>query len=998
MSLWHELGLSLGEIPHLYDQIALAATKISPALKAQPGTTSKQEGIKDIFEGVAESGATLRSQGMDDALIIATVAKQIENLGSTGTKVGTQMSTMFASLNQGGKPLQTWVNILGPDAFKDSESFMDAAIAKTNELVKAQAHGDLHVKPYTMNTWRTFIETLKETKTLADQIRGHSEGTLDLIAGAQMNTYNGQVERLKASFQELNLALGTEILPGVTRFITLLSGSVLPALSANSGAVVKLVVGLGELGVAYLGLLGINKAAAALAGYAAEAQGAALIAREFGASQLSTVPAMESAAAQMLREQAALAALQRQMAAIVEWQAGGLATACERLGITEADLATVTGTKLPTALAIAGGAMGAFASRVMGVLGPLLKVYGIMQLVQAGIGVFDSAGNASNVLNSKLLQKEGATGQEWASVLNPLNFANNAQNVFSTILGKDQNASQFFANDLRRNATLRDLNSEFDSANTRGDKGKANEIRQQMVDLLRQDYTEQHSKSVKGYDQLDKINKTLQDEMNRLKGGTPLGMTMPGDLTKPKAPHLATEQQIAAEQTNKDKADAMAEISKWRDTANAAASYAKTIMEVGKSQGFTADMVKKLEGYLNLQKTAIQNGENAAKNEITTLDAQKSHLEALIKTHGGHVDAQGNLHGGDKTSAVYAEAKSWRMAEEAITKAHGAIEGYEAAKAKLAVSSASMIGEAEAWQQAAAAYQKGAPPTVAHTSSMSLGFLGHGVQGMTQGGNNPLSSSTALDSYLKNLDDNLSHTTTTLGKFYQASGQVSTLKDLGAAVYSLYQKAKDPGELAALAGILVKINEAGEKAALGVKDADKSTADFNKNLSSLVSKTASTDAAGIGKLLGLSTGDIDAQRELIDGYQQINDSLEQINEWVTQEAGSYTNLQNYQKQMVTDAVQYLNIQRQLVPLLAQQQQIESSIAFQATQATLEKAGQVQLDQVINRLMGTQSNTNVREQLYKSAKDGSWMSPAQSMPRRTTSPTPSVTGGSRPSSR
>jgi len=106
ISLWHELGLSLGQIPHLYDQIAFAATKISQVLNAQPGGgKSRQEGIKDIFEGVSESGATLRAQGMDDALIIATVAKQVENLGSTGSKVGNQISTLFGSLNQGGKQL-----------------------------------------------------------------------------------------------------------------------------------------------------------------------------------------------------------------------------------------------------------------------------------------------------------------------------------------------------------------------------------------------------------------------------------------------------------------------------------------------------------------------------------------------------------------------------------------------------------------------------------------------------------------------------------------------------------------------------------------------------------------------------------------------------------------------------------------------------------------------------------------------------------------------------
>lgn len=977
VSIWHELGLSLGQIPHLYDQIALAATKISPVLKAQSGTTSKQEGIKDIFEGVAESGATLRAQGMDDSLIIATVAKQIENLGSTGAKVGTQVSTMFGSLNQGGKQLKEWVKILGPDAFKDSEHFMDAAISKVDELKQAQADGLLHVKPQTMNTWRTFIETLAQVKQLADDIRGHSEGILDKIAGAQMNTYNGQVDRLKSSFQELNLALGTELLPGVTRFISLLSGSALPAIAANSGAVVKLTIGLTELGVAYLAMLGMSKVTGVLTAFAGEAQTAAIVAREFGVAQLGTVPAMEAAEVQMMREQEALGVLQRQLA-VVEWQTGGLAKACAALGVTEGDLAVVTGTKLPGALTVAGSAMAAFASKVLTVLGPLLKVYGVMQLIQAGVGVFDDAGNASNVLNAKLLQKEGA-GQEWASTLNPLNFASNVQNLFSTVLGKDSAGNTFFANDLKRNATLRDLNSEFNKANESGDKGRANDLRQQMVNLLRQDYTEQHSQNVKGYDQLDKIDKTLQDEMNHLMGGTPAGMTMPGDLSKDKTKGQATEQQIAAEQTNKIKADAMAEISRWRDTANAAGSYAKTLMDIGKASGFTDPLLAKIVGHLNDQKTALENGENAAMREIQALTTQQKHLDDLLKSHGAHLDAKGNVHGGDKSAAVYAEAKSWRMAEEAITKATGALNLYEASKAKLSMESATMLGEAKAWAAIHDAISN-QPKTIGSVSSThSLSFLGYkGIVGSGSAPNEPLSSPEALDTYIKGLDQNLSQATTTVQKFNIATSQVSTLKELGATIFKLYTQTKDPQELLAYSKALSEIDKAGSTAAKGIVEANKATSDFDKNLENLIAKTAASDAEGIGKLLGLSPGDIDAQKTLIDGYNQINDDLRQIDQWVTQQAGSYNGLDATQKSMVQNAVNYLNIQQQLIPLLAQQQTIQSSIAYQALQTTLEKTGEEQLDQTINRLMGTQSNMKVRQQLYDQAKNGEYMSAPQTM--------------------
>lgn len=972
ISMWHELGLSLGQIPHLYDQIAFAATKIARPLKAQPGTGGKEEGIKDIFDAVAESGATLKAQGMDEATIIATVAQQIENLGQQGTKAGSVISTMFASLNQGGKPLKTWVDALGgPGAFKDADTFMEAAITHVQELKQANADGALHVKPYTLNTWRAFINTLDEVKQRADEIRAHSAGFLQIISEAQMNTYNGQVDRLKASFQELNLALGTQLLPTATKFISFLSGSMLPMLAANSGAVVGLVKAGMMLGAAYLVMLGITKVSSAMMAFRSETESASIIAKDFGVAELGTVAGMEAATAAMNEQKAALALLKDQLA-VVEWETGGYQKQLAALGVTEADVAAITERTLPGALATAGRAFGGFAASILRTMAPLLEIYAVMQLVSAGMSAFDDRSNMLHSLDVHLAQKQSLGSRVGYAASNFLN-GGDAQTAIAAMFGRDKAGLAQFNNLAKGDPELRKLTEELKASHSDAHKDA---LRQQILLQAGQDYDQKHFKNIPGYNNLDHIPKWLQDIMNRAKGGTPSGITMPGDLTKPTKPHLATEQQIAAEQTNKDKADAMAEISKWRDTANAAGSYAKTLMDVGKAQGFTDSIVARLTKHLTDQKNAIENGENAAKAEITTLTAQQGHLEALIKKHGGHLDANGNLHGGDKTSAVYAEAKSWRMAEEAITKAKGAIQGYEAQKSKLSFESSQMLGEAKAW----AAISDAIPKTVAAvTSKANLSFLGYkGVAGTGTPSQNPLSGENQFNSYIKGLDDNLSHATSTLGKFYTASNEVSTLKELGATIYGLYQSTKDPAELAVFAKMLVAINEAGLKAQKGVQEAKTATEEFDKSIQDLTTKTAASDAQGIGKLLGLSTGDIDAQKTLIDGYGQINDAFEQIDRWVTQEAGSYAGLQEYQKQMVQGAVQYLNIQRELLPLLAQQQTIESSIAYQATQQTLEKAGQAQLDATIDRLMGTQSNSTVREKLYQAAKDGSWMSPSQTL--------------------
>lgn len=909
---------------------------------------------------------------MDDALIIATVAKQVENLGTTGSKVGNQISTLFGSLNQGGKQLKEWVKILGPDAFKDSETFMDSLIAHVDQLKQAQADGLLHVKPQVINTWRTILETLQQTKELADHIRGKSNGTLELISEAQMNTYSGQVDRLKASFQELNLALGTELLPTVTRWISITSGTVLPVLAANSGAIIALVKAGMLLGGAYLLMLGITKVSGAFQAFTIEGQSAAIVAQQFRNAELDSVPGMQAATEEMNLQKAALAQLAEQQK-VALWQSEQLAIQCKQLGITEEELAVITGERMPGAFARASLAVRGFAGSIVASMAPLLMMYAAMEAVTGGLAAFDDRSNMTNVLNTNLLRKQGG-GAEWFHSLNPLNLGSNAENVVSTLTGRDKLAQTQFDNLAKSDPQLEKLYTEFKASH---DTAHQDALRQEILLQAGQDFDSKHFKNVPGYGNLDHIPPWLQAEMNRAMGGTPAGMTMPGaGVGAGKKAPQATEQQIAAEETNKDKADAMAEISQWRDKTNAAASYAKTIMEVGKAHGFTSDMVAKLAGHLRDEKTAVQNGENAAKAEIVTLEAQQKHLEALLKTHGATLDAKGNVHGGDKSAAVYAEAKSWRMAQEAIEKAQGAVAGYEAQKAKLSASSSQMYGEATAWQKAAAAYQQNDPATVGHVASLDLGFLGKSISGTPNG--NPFSTQSSLEEYLKNLDDQLAHTTTTLGKFSQASNQVSTLKDLGAAIYALYTSTKDPAQLAVYAQMLIGINKAGGEAAKGVTEAQKSTNEFAKNIQDLTTKVATADAEGIGKLLGLSQGDIDAQKTLIDGYNQINDELTQINQWVTQQAGSYANLNATQKQMVQNAINYLNIQQQLIPLLAQQQTIESSIAYQATQATLEKAGQEQIDDAINRLMGTQSNDRVRQQLYDAAKDGTWMSPAQSV--------------------
>ncbi|HEY1680225.1 MAG TPA: hypothetical protein VGF98_01095 [Candidatus Tumulicola sp.] len=983
VSIWHELGLSLGQIPKLYDQIAYAATRIAPVLKAQPGTSSKNEGIRDIFEGMAESGATLRAQGMDDALIIATVAKQIENLGQTGSKVGTQVSTMFGSLNQGGKQLKEWISILGPGAFQDSEHFMDAAIANVDKLKQAQADGLLRVKPQTINTWRTFIETLQQTKDLADQIRGKSQGTLELIASAEMSTYNGQVERLKASFQELNLALGTQLLPTATRVASFLSGTLFPVLAAHSGAVIGAATSVIKLGVSYGFLLGFSRVAAMLQGTGAAAAAAAanvtvlkgaqteaaLSAQTFVNAELNTVGAVNDATAQMEREQAALQMLQAKIEA-VNWQLGGFAAACEKAGVAMADVQAVAEASATRGLSAFAAGLGTIAGNAIRAIGPLAAMYAAMSALQN----FDKMSRIDAAVDMGTHGAEsggkGILDTTGDIVKNPL-------------LVPDGDAANALRDRIKANGgtMAKQLNNAmwtlYDNPHaTNDDRTDAGELIKQ---LLAQEYNKiHHTGDVPGYDKLDQIPPWLQKLLDQAKGGNGAGMTMPGaGLGGGKKPKVATEQQIAAEAVNKDKADAMAQISKWRDTANAAEQYVKTLTKVGAANGFTEDTVKKLAAAFKTQNDAIYNGQTATEKEIKSLDAQKQHLEDLIKTHHASLDAKGNVKGGDRSSAVYAEAKAWRMADEAITKAKGNLQLYNTQKEKLKETQSTTMAEANAWSSLSA----NVPKHIAGVHSMPMSFLGYGdVKGVGSSSAPAMSSPQAFQFYISGLDDSLSHVTTTMGKLATAGGQVNTLKEMGATIYALYEKLKssDPKQAAVFAQMLVEINKAGLKANQGLSEADKSLSEFRKNMDGLIGSLASKNAEDLGKLMGLDDGSVQAQKTLIDGYNSIDDSLQKIDEWVKSTAATTGGLTEADQQRVKSATQLLGLQQQLLPLLAQQEQIQNSIAYKATQSALEKAGEQVIDQSISRLMGNQNNAQTREAAYKEAISGTALSGMQSL--------------------
>lgn len=975
VSIWREMGMALGEIPGMYDKIAYAATKISPVLKAQPGSTSKQEGMKDIFEGLAQSAGELHSQGLDTAHVIALVATQVESLGENGKQVGRSLSTMFGALNQGGKQLKEWTTLLGKDAFKDSDTLMASLVNNVDKLKQAKADGFLQIRSQQMNTWNTFVSTLERVKQLADEINSHSNGTLQFISEAQMNTLNGQMERLKASTQELNLAFGQQLLPTALRFVGFLNSSLLPALAAHAGMITQVAQGVMQLGVAYLGMLAWNKVGITLDGVSssmlkmrneanlakisvydlAVADGSARDgAMAFVNAELSTPAAIDDARAAMTRQQQALDYLKEKLT-VVQWQTEQFRLECEKLGVTMDAVSDIAGTKAPGRLEAFGNAAVSAVGKISAALGPLLKFYALIQGITSFMNVYDDKGNMQNFVGEKLRSKQGGVAQ-FLYGLNPTHFAGGAQNIFSTILGKDKQGNDFFNQILNtkspQGSTAWKIQHEYGvytSALKKGNGHAAQVAYQDILGLVGVQY-DAHHQDVNGYDSLDDLTKKAQDDMNRFKGGSGESMTFPG--TGGAKTKQATEQQIAAEAVNKAKADAMSLISLNRDLASAANTTIATIEAVGKAHGFTSQMVDQLTAAYLKEQLAVRGEQSAAEKEIKTLEGRKESLKKQIESHGAQIDAKGNVtKKGDGSSAVYAEAKAWRMAEEAINKARGAIEQYKAKRNELAEKAKDDIAHAQTESDMSVLF--GEPlKSIGGVTTLGLRSLGTSLA-IPPIPKETLGSIEGLNEHLKDVKASAGTAVGAYNQWQAALLASNGLRDIEAKLVA-YVRAQEAAGHAIDPALIATI-----------KAYDKAIGDFGKtaeaqagkvqeltdSITGLLSNAIGKNLDDIGSLLGLDKGSVQEQKTLIDGYKSINDELKQMDTWVKDYGGTYADLPPQAKAMVDQMGQQVQLQQQLVPLLAEEERIRNSIAYKATENVLQSAGDQGISDVVDRMIG-----------------------------------------------
>lgn len=979
-----QLGVQLNQLPAIYDSVAYAALRLSEPLRAIG--VNGQEGMKDLLEGLAESSATLGSVFPKDAnAVIAVVAQQVTALGESGKEAAKNLSTMFAALQGGGAKRAEFEKILGVDAFKSTDNMLQSMKQHVQELYQAYADGKLGVRPQQYETLQTFEKTLEKTKDLYDQLNQHSGGSLDLVAFAEMDTYQAQVDKLKTAIQAFTITIGNELLPTATQLVRVLSTEVFPTMEHMVPVFLEVTRGAVLLGGAFLAMQAYSKFANIWDGFrvgalqAAQAEIALAnteeIARAAGfqnAAQMQVTAerlAMVTAADEQLAAANTLAA---QSFARLGSDAGisadaltafdaktveaGLAV--DKLALDE-DVAATAATRLTTAAVTTGGVLRGIGAAALSSLGPLAAIAAAMLAVQAAMNGLDNAKDAGLSVQTGLGKQAFGNMpfmEKLRHSLSPTTWFDAAGSGFQVAGANMSGHGKYLSNEYQQqvlnNAVkdptvgpqLRDWLGTYQSRLNKNDNVGALDASKQIGQLIQQYVNNQG---------MSRPDKTYADLMAAIQKSTTSTEALTHTLGAPDSDHVfsktgsggkvkrATEQQVAAEGVNKTKADAMAAISAARDQASAAADTIKALKEQAAQTGWTADAVDQLTAAYNKEQQAQVLGETAAKVEITNLEKRKQAIEALIAKHGAHIDKQGNLSGGDGSSAVYAEAKAWRMAQEAIEKATGAVGIYEAKRKLLSTQEQKDILAATGASVFSGLQNQGQLSTIG-TSTNPYSFYGGET---APRGESPFDSTTykGMEQYAQSLMDYVSKSKTALGKLDTATADMPILEQALKNAVETFKKTGDPAALALAQKLSTDLYGLRDAAT----EAKQKMQDLNQQLEDTYLSITGKNVQDIGQLLGLDKGSIDSMNALVDGYKQIDSELKKIDSIVKEYGGSFANLPIQQKQMIEGLTQQIKLQQQLLPLIQQQKAIEGSVAYQDTVNALTKAG----DSAIQSLMG-----------------------------------------------
>jgi hypothetical protein len=918
-----QMGMSGEKLPALYDQIAESATRMAVPLNNLSGK-GKMEAIKEVFEGLAGSAATLKSMGFIDAktgdasVAIATISTLVQSLGKDAKTVSSSLDAMFAALEGKGKQRQTFFDIIdkghsgGPGS---PEEMIDRMIAARSQLLDAAAKGELGVRPQQFETLTAYLGVLEKIKASAADVRNNSKGMLDTIATAQMALLQGQTDRLRASIQQFSISLGKEFIPMALGTMQSLDG-MFNSMTATTGAIATGAKVAVQFGLAILTWQGITKVTAALQAMAQQQTAAAITTGQFGVAESDAMAAMAEATTTMQQQQAALDILSKN-AGVAAWEMGGFAAACAKAKVPMADVITMAGTNAVTGFGAMATAVRGAALSLLEMAGPLLAIQQAMAFfstfsskgneVNAGLDLAaikgapispDKVGRAIGFVGSHSFgaafgasKLDSALNNEVYSVEQDKTLGPQARALWTNLQeaqrGKVRGLVDTPLSGKRKGPYGFDFSGQQEIGWRQGSADETQAVRDESVEGLR-GLIEQYeaSRSVKGYSKIDPQGKALQDMLAQLKkqyqttaGAAEMPQYGASDTGKT---HVPTTDEMFRHQIDNEKAWSQAYITDSTDMAEADNQRIESLKKVAEAHGWTGAAVKELANLYKQEAAYTQQSSSMATHEAHLMDndlaTAKKRVAATQPGTQAHEQAVTNL----------------RMVEVAWVKAQGAAALY--------------LGKVEDIRAAADLAIQTA--TVQATlSAKHWGANGLGVAAPTD-----LASYRGVGAEMvRTVDENKQSGGVT--------GMVSAIQEALPALNSyraeLQGMAQTSGVKEAIKAISDAIGELNGKLAASPKEFAKLQDSADNILSTALDKTG-TDAAG---LLGDDKKQLTALKAYLDGLRSITEQRQKLQD-ILDSAGNDPAI----IATVTAAQQQLNVEQQMLPMLEKRKDLEDQIA------------------------------------------------------------------------
>lgn len=972
IALATQLGLTLKDLPLYYNQVTEAALKIAVPLKAVGKST--EEGIRDIFEGVDQDAALLKSLGFELPQIIAINALQVQGLGEKGKEAGKNLATMFAALaTQGSGSVfggnakgAAWLESIMPkdtlDAVQNRAEDAGDKLLKfftdnAGKIEQAFKDGDLKVRAQQGETLKAFLDYSKQVQVITDDIKKHSAGKVDLVAETAILTFQGQMQRLQTAVQAFSIALGNRVLPFALQFSQWLTDDAIPASEKLIPELIAMARGIGEVGGAIIALLAAKKVSDMFLDFAK-------------ANQLAMQAGYSSAAAMEAEVKAAndAAVAESKLNDILQWKA----QQADKAAQAEAANATATAESVGPAnaaaeaegrLAIAQGAVNAEAGKLPGIasaaasgfmgvasaasraLGPLAALFTAFQLVTSAKDAFDKNKVLAAQERSDRFDSESLGGKALDFIGDPAGaFGSAITLVAGKAMGRpgvDDMAAQLathhtqaghdmraalgaLAADQAKLDSVRSDNSQFGNlddyqgelqAKVNAEKAQRDRILQGLADASNAKQSSQEWERL-----MDEEQKRFAAIQNRavVPGVDPVGPSPPYDNKPAKAGSPGAQM---AQEVRQQAADAASLTTKFQDQVQAAKESAEAEKTLAESYGYTEGGLKRL-----LQ---AQNDENYSQNTLVgSLQSAITTQEHSLKVAEAHRDSitKGTPEWNKWNAAV-------QTAQNSVNRLTGELDKQLSETKLLHAEQAKQAGE----------YQANAA-----------------LQGV------------GLKDYAKTIADlknQVSSSSGDLSKFLNAEDARKQLNDMLYAADQALKHVQEEGPKGARA--LDPLHVAITLITQALRDMGKSATDALAGVDAIASK-ARDEQNRVGKenmkdlatIIGKDTTKYDNYSALFDTYRELNDELTELNKNQTELEGQLDKADANSRPRIEAAIaandqlrDEINLQLQLAPLLQKVNEIRSTAEYRAVNKGLDQFGTDSIDRLSQNIFGKNKSKN-----------------------------------------